>query len=86
MPDVEQKQNISLGPRYQVRLEDLRDWHVLEVTCGRCGREGVVYPSHLRRRLPGYTRLLELEKRFACRACGNRTYNTWRVMAMSRNV
>ena len=83
---MERTQNTSIGPRYQLRLEDLRDWHVIEVTCGRCGRVAVVYPAALRHRLPGYTRLVGLERRYTCRACGNRSGNTWRIMAMSRNI
>lgn len=83
---MERKQNKSIGPRYQVRIEDLRDWHVIEVTCGRCGRVGMVYPASLRRRLKGHTRLVGLESRYACKACGNRAGNMWRVLEISRNA
>ncbi len=86
MLNVERTQNKSIGPRYQLRLEDLRDWHVIEVTCGRCGRQGVVYPASLQRRLKGYIRLIDLERRYACKTCGNRTGNTWRVLEISRNA
>ncbi len=86
LPGVERTRNVIIGPRYQVRLEDLRDWHVIEVTCGRCGREGLLYPSTLRRRLPDYIRLLDLERRYACKGCGNRFGNTWRILEMSRNA
>lgn len=46
MSHVEQTKNITIEPRCQVRLEDPRDWHVVEVTCGRCGRRAKVISSH----------------------------------------
>ena len=82
---MEHKQNIILGPRYQVRLEDLRDWHVLEIRCGRCSRTGRLYPSTLRRRWQGYMRLVELERHLVCRVCRNRDFNTWVVRKQDRN-
>ncbi len=85
LPCVEHKQNITIGPRYQVRLEDLRERRVVEITCGRCGRQGKVYPATLRRKLPGHTKLLDLVPRFTCRARRNREGNTWRILALSRN-
>ena len=83
---MERKQNVTIGPRYQVRLGDLRQWHLLEVTCLKCRHKGDIQPDILRRRLSDHTRLVDIEGRFACKACGNRYENSWRVMAMSRNV
>ena len=77
---MEQKPNIVLGPRYQLRLEDLQDWHLLEVTCASCGHSGLLCPKQLRRQLPGYTRIVTVEARFTCRHCGNGLGNSWRVM------
>ena len=83
-PHVEQRTNITLGPRYAVRLEDLREWHVLEVQCFACRHIGVVYPSRLQKRWPGHTRLKDLEPKFRCTKCGNRSDNTWQVMQLPR--
>lgn len=77
------------GPRYSLRLGDLRQWHVIEVRCFNCGREGTVYPAALlkhSRRWNEHTRLVELEPRFRCRSCGNRFGNSWTIAQLSRNA
>jgi hypothetical protein len=33
--------------REQVTVDDLREWHYLEVSCPTCGRVGRVYPTSL---------------------------------------
>jgi hypothetical protein len=30
-----------IGPKYALRLADLREWHCIEVKCFNCGRVGV---------------------------------------------
>ncbi|WP_084506402.1 pentapeptide repeat-containing protein [Geminicoccus roseus] len=37
------EQNTNLGPRYLIRLRDLRGWHLLTVACGSCRHK-----AHLR--------------------------------------
>ena len=85
---MEQKKNEALGPRYALRLGDLRQWHVIEVRCFKCAKEGTVYPAVLMKggRWTEHTRLVELEPRFRCRACGNRFGNSWNIMRLSRNA
>jgi hypothetical protein len=34
-----------IGPKYAIRLGDLREWHRIDVKCFRCGRVGVLYPA-----------------------------------------
>ena len=80
------KKNIIIDPRSRVRLECLRDWHLIKVTCGGCWRQATVHPTKLRRSLPGATKLLSLEPRFTCRRCRDQTGNTWHILEMSRNV
>jgi hypothetical protein len=37
-----------IGPKYALRLADLREWHCIEVKCSACGRIGL-YPDRLKR-------------------------------------
>ena len=39
----------GIGPKYAIRLGDLREWHQIEVRCFSCGRVGVLYPDRLRK-------------------------------------
>jgi formate dehydrogenase maturation protein FdhE len=59
-------------PRYALRLEDLRAWHVVRVSCRVCRHKGEIAAVALSRGLPGYTRLIDLEGRLRCRNCGAR--------------
>ena len=61
-----------LPPRYALRLEDLRAWHVIRVSCGTCRHRAELAPAALSRGRPGFTRLLDLEGRLRCRNCGVR--------------
>jgi hypothetical protein len=61
-----------LPPRYAFRLEDLRVWHVVRVSCRICRHKAEIAPAALTRRRPGYTRLVDLEGRLRCRNCGAR--------------
>ena len=81
---MEHLENMVLGPRYAVRLRDLREWHLIRVTCAQCRHEGTVTASLLARRQPEYTRLVELETRFRCTQCGNREENHWQIVQLSR--
>ena len=83
---MEQTRNIVLGPRFQVRLEDLREWHAIEVRCFACKHVALLYPTHLKRRWSIHTRLVDLERKLVCRSCGNRTANTWRIVQIDRNA
>jgi hypothetical protein len=61
-----------LPARYALRLEDLRAWHVVRVSCRICRHKGEITPAVLGRGQPGYTRLFDLEGRLRCRNCGAR--------------
>jgi hypothetical protein len=81
---MEHLENIVLGPRYAVRLRDLREWHVIKVTCAQCQHEGTVTTSLLTRHRPEYTRLVDLERCFRCTQCGNREENHWQIVQLPR--
>ena len=61
-----------LPPRYAFRLEDLRVWHVIRVSCRICRHRAEITAAALTRSRPGYTRLADLEGRLRCRQCGAR--------------
>jgi hypothetical protein len=74
----------NMGPRYQVRLRDLRGWHILTVACGSCRHK-----AHLRlwqltdRRSPDEF-LVDVERKLRCTRCGNRAENVVLVTMMER--
>lgn len=74
----------NVAPRYALRLDDLREWHVLQLTCVRCRHTAVIYPTHLARRWPGYTRVMDLESKFRCTACGSKDVS-WQVCRLPRD-
>ena len=83
---MERMRNVVLGPLYNLRVEDLRDWHVVEVNCAKCGRTSPVYPATLRRYAEPHERLVDLQRRLTCRRCHNKRENEWRIMEISRNA
>ena len=76
---------VSLGPRYAVRLEDLGRWHRFEAICSQCSNRVIINPEKLRPRCPGYTRVVELEKKLRCTSCGNRQGNSLKVGRLTRD-
>ncbi|MGP1253407.1 hypothetical protein ABWI00_04720 [Algihabitans albus] len=81
---MEQIENIRLGPKYAIRLRDLADWHRFQATCLRCRHTSIVDPATLRRRWDEYTRIVDLEPKLRCRACGNRSGNSLSVGQLTR--
>jgi len=81
----EQTKNETVAPRYALRLEDLRGWHRLKITCFKCRRESLIDPKALRERYSGHQRVMELEGKFRCAGCGNRYGNSVTVGRVSRS-
>jgi hypothetical protein len=69
------EQNTNLPPRYAIRIADLRQWHVITVSCPTCGHKGRVQRSALSQGHPAHTRLMDLERKLRCTACRNRQDN-----------
>jgi hypothetical protein len=61
-----------LPAHYAFRLEDLRGWHVVRVSCRTCRHKAEIAPATLMRGHPGYTRLVDREGQLRCRKCGAR--------------
>jgi hypothetical protein len=69
------EQNANIGPRYAVRLRDLRNWHVLTAVCGGCRHRCRVWLWQLKARHPDHARLTDIELKLRCLHCGNRAGN-----------
>jgi hypothetical protein len=80
---VEQKRNTP--PRYAIRLDDLRAWHVIIATCAVCRQGAHIDARLLQQGRPPYTRVIDLERKLCCSSCGNRRGNTLSVSMASRN-
>jgi hypothetical protein len=80
---MEQRGNIP--PRYALRLDDLRPWHVIIASCAACRRRAHVAAALLQHGRPPYTRVLDLELKLCCTGCGNRRGNTLTVSMVPRN-
>lgn len=59
-------------PRYDFRLEDLRAWHLVEISCRRCRHKAVIANELLLRGRPSFTRLFDLERALRYQRCGAR--------------
>ena len=77
--------NRNIPPRYAIRLDDLRAWHVVFATCAACGKRTHIDVRLLRHGRPSYTRLRDLERKLCCSSCGNRRGNTLSVTMALRN-
>jgi hypothetical protein len=77
--------NKNIPPRYAIRLDDLRAWHVVVATCGVCRKRTHINARLLQHGWPPYTRLLDLERKLRCTSCGNHQGNTLSVSMAPRN-
>jgi hypothetical protein len=77
--------NKNMPPRYAIRLDDLRAWHVIVATCAVCRKRTHIDARLLQHGRPPYTRLLDLERKLRCSSCGNRHGNTLSVSMAPRN-
>jgi hypothetical protein len=80
---MEQSKNI--GPKYAIRLRDLRSWHRITARCFRCCHTHEFTADFLAWERPRHSFLTELERKLRCTLCGNREGNTLDVRVMSRN-
>ncbi len=65
-------------PTEQCRtFQDIREWQTLGAHCARCEREGWLLRSELQIKWGNGTLLASLTGKLRCRACGNKTGNTW---------
>jgi hypothetical protein len=80
---VERSKNIQ--PRYAIRLDDLRAWHVVFAICAACRKRTHIDARLLQHGRPPYTKLLDLQRKLRCTSCGNHQGNTLSVSMAPRN-
>ena len=80
---MEQTENI--GPKYAIRLADLREWHIVTATCFRCRHQTELSAGFLAWERVPHTYLTDLERKLRCTRCGNRQGNTLSVRLVPRN-
>ena len=74
-----------LGPKYAVRLGDLRSWHILKITCLACRHEQTLYLARLQAKWSEHERIMDLEPKFRCTGCGQRAGVSWQVYRLQRD-
>ena len=79
------EQNGNIGPKYAIRLADLREWHIVTATCFRCRHQTELSAGFLAWERVPHTYLTELERKLRCTRCGNRQGNTLSVRLVPRN-
>ena len=82
---LEWNRSKNIPPRYAIRLDDLRAWHVVFATCAACRKRTHIDARLLQHGRPPYTRLLDLERKLRCSSCGNHQGNTLSVSMAPRN-
>jgi hypothetical protein len=80
---MEQRENI--GPKYAIRLADLREWHIVTATCFQCRHQTELTAGFLTWERSPHAYLTELERKLRCTRCGNRKDNTLSVRLVPRN-
>lgn len=73
------------GPKYAVKLRDLRNWHILTAVCPKCRHRARVRMWQLKVGRPDHTTLLDVQRLLRCTRCGNRDSNTILVELADRD-
>ncbi len=72
-------------PRYAFRLEDLRQWHIIEAVCWQCNRTAVIRHDVLKRGRPLHARVVDLEAKLRCKECDRRGGHSLSIRSMPRD-
>ena len=75
----------NIGPRYAIRLGDLRHWHIVTARCFKCSHETEFTGDFIAWERPPHTFLTELQPKLRCTQCGNRVGNMLTVRMAARN-
>jgi DNA-directed RNA polymerase subunit RPC12/RpoP len=70
------ERNANIGPKYAVRIGDLRPYHKLTVACPMCGHRRQMRLWQLRAGQGPNTMLTSIEARLRCMRCGSRGFAT----------
>ncbi len=72
--------DITLGPKYAVRISDMQSNDGMRLTCLACDHVGIIPVGVLLSRWPAYQRLQDIEAKFPCGKCGNQEGNSWQTV------
>ena len=70
---------VILAPRYNLRVEDFDERHVLATECMNCGGKGVVSTKTLQTKYKPYERIKLIEGDLRCHHCGKSGVCHWHV-------
>jgi hypothetical protein len=73
-------ERVILGPRYAVRLEDLRAEHAVLIECVACRHRALVAPHRLHDRFAGFERMSQIAGAMRCKRCGATRAMDWAVL------
>ena len=77
---------VTLGPRYSVRLDDLRASDCIFAKCMSCGKVWRIAPHRLYDRFPPHERMKTIGDRMKCAHCRTGAGLTWHVLRASWEV
>ena len=80
---MEHPENI-LGPKYAIRLSELRHSHIISARCLQCGHEAEFTGDFLAWERSPHACLTDLQRKLRCTRCGNREGNTLSVRMAAR--
>lgn len=66
------EQNANLGPRYAIKLRQLKRYHILRASCPFCRHTATMRLWQLKSRFDESTSLVDIERRLRCLRCGER--------------
>lgn len=73
-------EKVILGPKYAVRLEDMKASDALFARCHACGRAWRIAPHRLHDRFHASERLVEIGRLMRCPQCKNGAAMDWHVV------
>ena len=76
-------ERVILGPRYSIRLEDVRATDAIDAECLGCGRTWRIAPHRLHDQYQSYMRLQHIGKEMRCTNCGADSAMIWNVVRAS---
>ena len=67
-----QERRANIGPRYAIRLRDLKPQHIITAVCPACRHKATMRLWEITRGRGDYTYLTAVERSLRCRRCGDR--------------
>jgi len=71
---------VTLGLKFEIRVGTLTARDVVVVTCSKCHARYNVAPHHLFERYHEMRKLIDIEKDFKCKRCGETHDLSWHIL------